>query len=177
MNGEDVVITTPFCVIYDKFLSSITEDLYLEYTYEDTCRDAEEILLKAIPQFEFPRFPIYNYNLEEEVITQDGEKSRGVFNAKLTLEEIDILADLMALEWLSRQILSVDNTRLKYSGSDFKFTSQANHIDKLLKAQDKFAQKNRHIQRLYKRRKVGSDGRVTSNLSVLAGGVLRGSRD
>ena len=29
-----------------------------------------------------------------------------------------------------QQLASVENTRMKYSGSDFKFTSQANHMAK-----------------------------------------------
>jgi hypothetical protein len=50
----------------------------------------------------------------------------------LTDEEINILALLMKTSWLNRQIDSIENTRMKYSGSDFKMTSQANHLSKLL---------------------------------------------
>jgi len=39
----------------------------------------------------------------------------------------------MVVEWISQQLASIENTRMKYSGSDFKFTSQANHIQKLQK--------------------------------------------
>ena len=38
----------------------------------------------------------------------------------------------MMIGWIQRQITSIENTRMKYSGSDFKFTSQANHLSKLL---------------------------------------------
>ena len=34
--------------------------------------------------------------------------------------------------WVQRQVSSIENTRMKYSGSDFKFTSQANHLAKLM---------------------------------------------
>ena len=53
------------------------------------------------------------------------------FNVELTTEEIEILAILMMNGWLQRQITSVENTRMKYSGPDFKMTSQANHLSKL----------------------------------------------
>jgi hypothetical protein len=57
------------------------------------------------------------------------------FSAELTSEEINILAILMMQGWLQRQVTSIENTRMKYSGTDFKFTSQANHLAKLLSLQ------------------------------------------
>ena len=54
------------------------------------------------------------------------------FDADLTDEEINILALLMMRSWLQRQVTSIENIRMKYSGSDFKFTSQANHLAKLM---------------------------------------------
>ena len=51
---------------------------------------------------------------------------------ELTQEEINILALLMKQGWVQRQVTSIENTRMKYSGSDFKMTSQANHLAKLL---------------------------------------------
>jgi hypothetical protein len=48
---------------------------------------------------------------------------KSAFDAELTPEEENILAILMRTGWLQRQITSVENTRMKYSGSDFKFTS------------------------------------------------------
>ena len=57
---------------------------------------------------------------------------RSSFNVELTNEEINILALLMKQAWVQRQVTSIENTRMKYSGSDFKMTSQANHLSKLL---------------------------------------------
>ena len=45
------------------------------------------------------------------------------FTAELTSEEINILAILMMCAWVQRQVTSIENTRMKYSGSDFKMTS------------------------------------------------------
>lgn len=174
---EQFTLTTPFAIIYDRFLSKITDDLYVELTKEDTFRDCETMLLSAIPAFEFPRFPTFDYNLAIEYESANGVKARGRFNSTLTLEEVSILADLMMIEWLQRQISSVENTRMKYSGSDFKFTSQANHIDKLLKMLKEYKTLNRRNQRLYKRRKIDEKGQISSNWSVLAGGVISGNRN
>ena len=38
----------------------------------------------------------------------------------------------MVCGWLDQQLANVDLTRMKYSGADYKFTSQANHVQKLL---------------------------------------------
>lgn len=165
---------TPFRVIYDRFLAKITDDLYLELTEEDTYKDLETLLLSAIPNFEFPRFPIFNYQIPVTLAEGGVEPiDRGMFLSNLSHEEIDIISDLMMIEWLGRQVASVENTRMKYSGSDFKFTSQANHLDKLLKMKLNFEQTSKHKQRLYKRRKIDPEtGNIKSNWSGLAGGAV-----
>jgi hypothetical protein len=56
---------------------------------------------------------------------------------------------------------------MKYSGSDFKFTSQANHLAKLLNLKAENHRENIHAQRLYKRRKPRGDGSVMSNWMTL----------
>lgn len=144
---------TTFDEIYNCFLGKITDDMYMEWTPEDTQKDLRNILMDAIPGFEFPRFPLYDYSVDS-------------FNTELTSEEINILALLMYNTWLQRQVASIENTRMKYSGSDFKMTSQANHLDKLMKLKQEAERQSLHMQRLYKRRKT-SNGRISSNWSTL----------
>ena len=149
-------MATSFETIIDRFLGKITDDMYLELTPEDTIRDAKQFLVDAIPYFEFPRFALYNYNAELEE-----------YNVDLTDEEINILDLLMKTAWLERQINSVENTRMKYSGSDFKMTSQANHLSKLIQLKHENVRESTHAQRLYKRRKFNEDGTISSNWSCL----------
>ena len=149
-------MATSFETIIDRFLGKITDDMYLELTPEDTIRDAKQFLVDAIPYFEFPRFALYDYNEELEE-----------YNVELTDEEINILALLMKTAWLERQINSVEVTRMKYSGSDFKMTSQANHLSKLIQLKHEIVRESTHAQRLYKRRKFNTDGTVSSNWSCL----------
>lgn len=152
---------TAFSVIINRFLGKITDDMYLELTYEDTIRDAKQLLLDAIPYFEFPRFQLYAFDEEKET-----------YNIDLTDEEINILALLMKTAWLERQINSIENTRMKYTGSDFKMTSQANHLSKLLSLKSENMRESTHAQRLYKRRRISkSTGQVMSNWSVFNSGV------
>ena len=52
---------------------------------------------------------------------------------------------------------------MKYSGTDFKMTSQANHLAKLLSLQDELRRQSTHAQRLYKRRRPTDEGGFESN--------------
>ena len=44
--------TTPFSIIYDSFLSKITDDMYMELNELDTYRMLEDLLITAIHKFE-----------------------------------------------------------------------------------------------------------------------------
>lgn len=148
---------TSFEEIYDRFLGKITDDMYMELTREDTLRDLKNIFMDALPGFEFPRFPLYDFD-------EDLEE----FNSHLTSEEINIFALLMLNTWLQRQIASIEHTRMKYSGSDFKMTSQANHLAKLMDLKKEAERQAHHMQRLYKRRKlIDGKGSIKSNWSTL----------
>lgn len=184
---------TKFSTVYNRFLGKITDDMYLELTPEDTIRDLQSLLIDAIPGFEFPRQVIDDYEIHVEVmeenevgdddfiigviwgeLPEDGSDpipevyvEHSCFKNELTSEEINILAILMMRGWLQRQVTSIENTRMKYSGSDFKFTSQANHLAKLLTLQDECRRQSHHMQRLYKRRKTDENGNILSNWSCL----------
>jgi hypothetical protein len=55
---------------------------------------------------------------------------------------------------------------MKFSGSDFKFTSQANHIHKLIQLKKEYEREGFHLQRLYKRRKI-VDGKYLSTMDTI----------
>lgn len=180
---------TSFVDVYNRFLGKITDDMYMELTPEDTIKDLRTLIVDAIPGFEFPRKDLYDYALEtlviDEDLVQEGDFIIGVvwdelydgeypkaqvliershFTAELTSEEINILAILMMNGWLQRQITSIENTRMKYSGSDFKFTSQANHLAKLQSLLGETQRQSHHMQRLYKRRRTDPEtGLIESN--------------
>lgn len=143
----DVPRYTTFEEMYSFFLAGITDDMFMELTEEDTKAILEEILMGALPWFEFPRKDIFDVDLEFKR-----------FNCWLTLEEKFIIRHYMIVEWIGYQLASIENIRQKYSGSDFKFTSQASHIDKLLKLKQDYQDKGFKAQRIYCRRKKANDG-------------------
>lgn len=142
---------TLFSDIYSNFFSKITDDMYMELTLEETERDAKDLFLNALPHFEFPRVDVYNFDEEIEE-----------YNIELSKEEINIITTYMVVEWIGRQLANIDLTRMQYSGSDFKFTSQANHLSKLTELKKVYTQKGFHLQRLYKRRKKDDKGIMRS---------------
>lgn len=185
-------MATKFATIYNHFLGKITDDMYMELTPEDTIKDLQRLLVNALPGFEFPRKDLYTYTKQVDIIKEDtvteedfiigvvwGELpedntevpyvyvDNSYFAAELTTEEINILAILMMEGWVQRQVTSIENTRMKYSGSDFKMTSQANHLSKLLNLLLECQKQSTHMQRLYKRRRFAADGVYESNWSVL----------
>lgn len=184
---------TQFVDVYNRFLGKITDDMYVELTPQDTIRDLRNLLIDAIPGFEFPRHNLYDYEIQTEIkdedkvltsdfiigmlwdeMPEDNGKAvprlvveKSAFAAELTSEEINILAILMMSAWVQRQVTSIENTRMKYSGSDFKMTSQANHLSKLQSLLGECHRQSHHMQRLYKRRKIIDNGEYRSNWSVL----------
>ena len=182
---------TQFTEVYNRFLGKITDDMYVELTPADTIKDLRNLITDAIPGFEFPRHNLYDYNLAYEIKPEDEVQEdeiiigilwddtieeadlgkaplvmveKSTFSADLNSEEINILAILMMIAWVQRQVTSIENTRMKYSGSDFKMTSQANQLQKLLSLLSECQRQSHHMQRLYKRRRINrQDKRYISN--------------
>ena len=171
---------TLFASVYNRFLGKITDDMYMELTPKDTIKDLQNLLIDAIPGFEFPRKSL-EYNILERPINKDSVNIQGFlienadgegyedassFTATLSSEEINILAILMMNSWLQRQVTTIENIRMKYSGTDFKMTSQANHLAKLLTLLEETQRQSLHMQRLYKRRRTNKDGTIRSNWDI-----------
>lgn len=145
---------TTFDEMYDFFFSAITDDMFMEMTKEDTEEMLEELLIAAMPNFEFPRW--------KDPFDLDLRKK--TFTAKLSLMEMTIIRDYMIAAWVGQQLASVDLIRQKYSSSDYKFTSQAAHMKQLIALKKEYEQKGFHDQRLYSRREKDGEGRIRSSL-------------
>lgn len=152
-------MSTPFEKVYTAFLDKITDDMYVELTPLDTQKDIQAILINAIPKFEFPKKSL---NFVKEDFNLETLKDTSYFLEDLSDEEINILANLMLIGWLQRQITSIENTRQKYYGGSFKLTSQANHLKTLISLKEDVLKDDKHLQRLYGRRKVDNNGKIVS---------------
>ena len=112
-------MATPLQDINDAFLSKIEADDWMLTEEENVVTEDWRMLLNAaIMQFRYPR------------VSLDYDKESAIFTDTLGNDEIQILANLMKLEWIRRCISTGDNIRQLYSDKDF---SQANFLDKLNK--------------------------------------------
>ena len=112
-------MATPLQDVYDAFLSKIEADDWMLTEEENVVTEDWRMLLNAaIMQFRYPR------------VSLDYDKESAIFTDTLGNDEIQILANLMKLEWIRRCISTWDNIRQLYSDKDF---SQANFLDKLNK--------------------------------------------
>ena len=105
---------TPYTKVYEAFLARILEDEWENWLIDEAMADWEQILHMAIPHFKFPRVSL--------------EQVDGGFSGDLGIEEIQILANFMKVEWLNRCIMTWENVKPLYVERDF---SQANLLDKL----------------------------------------------
>ena len=152
---------TDFTIVYKCFYSKITDDMYMELDEAETDGLLSELLVNAIPWFEFPRINLYDYDVNKKC-----------FNNKLSAEEINVIATYMVVGWIDQQLASIELVRMKYSGSDFKMTSQANHMSKLMALKKEYLQNGFHLQRLYKRRRKTPNGQYRSTFgSIMAYGA------
>jgi hypothetical protein len=109
-------MSTPFEVVYDVFLSQISDidllmndaDNELKYRY----------LLNSIPRFNQCKFDLSKRtNLE--------------FTESLGDIELLILGNLMVVEYLNPKIVSLKNLQQIMNSRDFSMTSQASHLKQL----------------------------------------------
>lgn len=141
---------TPVSEVYDAFFGLIVDDMYMEISEEETHEECLDFLRKSIPMYEFPKAPIK---------VRMNEDDEPVFNRNLTDEEINILAYGMLQAWLQRQMTTIELVRQKFSGVDFKLTSQASHLKTIMTLFQNTKDEHRRLQMLESRREEVSDGR------------------
>ena len=124
---------TPLQKVYDAFLTRISSDEWtLPEELDIAKRDWRMLLDIAIFRFRFPRIALDIVDAPEA----DGESQEALdeyFVNNITQREIQVLATYMKHEWVRRCIASWEEVKMLYSNKDF---SQANHLDKLIKASD-----------------------------------------
>jgi hypothetical protein len=86
--------------VYNAFLSKVLEDEYAHWTWEEVSRDLEELLEIAVSWFKFPRHSL--------------EHNGHYFEDDLSIQEIQILATYMKVEWTNRCIMSYENIKPLY---------------------------------------------------------------
>lgn len=142
---------TPASSVYDAFFGLIEDDWYMEITEEETRADCFNLLRKSVPMYEFPKAPI-------KIVVDPEDDTEVSFNRALDDEEINILAYGMLQAWLQRQMTTIELVRQKFSGQDFKLTSQASHLQRIMSLFQVTKDEHRRLQMLESRRSEVDDG-------------------
>lgn len=105
---------TEFTLIYDKFLSKLTDFSLARLDKDVLESDLQERLITALSDFA---------QLPEEKTKVD--LNTKTFTNGLSVEEQNIIATLMVINYLDKYILSEDNMRILLNSKDYKQYSQA----------------------------------------------------
>ncbi|MDF0014020.1 hypothetical protein O0I22_01465 [Staphylococcus pseudintermedius] len=109
---------TDFNLIYDKFLSKITDFSYAQLDKETLEEDLKKKLIQALAYFT---------QLEDK----KAEYVDNVFISDLSVLEQEILANIMVINHLDKFIVSEDNMRILLNSKDYKQYSQATLLKEL----------------------------------------------
>lgn len=110
---------TNYTEVYSVFQSQIND---MEFNSLSVVEELEKVyLINSIPKFR---------RCLQDLDDRDDENL--IFNIDLTIDEMQILGNLMVVEYLSSQIISIKNIEQSMSNGDFRLTSQAEHLGRLL---------------------------------------------
>jgi hypothetical protein len=133
---------TPYSIIFKKFLSLLKNDpIYAELDPAIAEDDMLDLLDAAIMDFEYPRVDL-----------KDKDDTLMQFNNELGFDEIQILAFLMSVWWLRRQINAVDLMSPGMTPQEFKTFSSANQLNAIDNALKMAEQKAMTLRLAYSRR-------------------------
>ncbi len=129
---------TPYSVVYNTFLSKIKDSMFL--AMEEDEREIELLFLlnQSIPLFLYPKVDLDD---KDDVIKE--------FAANLTNAEVQVLSEIMKLQWIEQRVNDEDLLRQQFSDHDFKLTSQAAHLNSLIDLRKETEGKIKRMQNNY----------------------------
>lgn len=125
--------------VYSRFLSLISDYVYLELTKEELASELAtklEIALSKLTKFE----PV-EFVLDDEM--------NGTFSRVLTSTEITILAQAILVEWLSMRVYNVRQMENHLSSKDFNAFSNANHLKEMMNLQKHAEEQRDYLMKQY----------------------------
>jgi hypothetical protein len=114
-------LSTQYSLIYDRFLSKITDYDLANLTDQELESTLLKYLRNAVANFKYCTKDLKNR-----------DDALQVFNIDLNEIEQEIIAKLMVIEWVNPYINTQENIRQVLGSNDYKIYSPANLLDKLL---------------------------------------------
>lgn len=111
---------TTFDEVYDQFFEKINDYTWLEYTEEEIRDYFFKTLKMAMGRFSTcDKLKMIDYDMEE-------------ISVQLTLQELEIIVELMVLMWIEKQVNDVTRFKDRLASKDYSQYSKANLLDKIL---------------------------------------------
>ena len=146
-------MTTPFISIYEIFLNQILDERFLKtLSLENQEMLLETALLQAVIDF------------DNSIIDLTFDLENKCFLNELTYEERFMLANLMHLFWVRRQLEDERKLRQQLGNRDYQIYSPANHLKELMNSDASIYKRIKRMKYNYtlknhmKKRKVGMNG-------------------
>lgn len=114
-------MSTSYDLIFDRFLSKVTDYELSELMDEDLENQLLKYLRSAISDFKYSTKDL-----------SDRDDQALSFNVDLSDSEQEILAKFMLVHWLTPHILRLENIRNTIGNKDFSQYSPGNFLDKLI---------------------------------------------
>lgn len=140
-------MATPYEAVYERFLPKLTDYSFANLTQEEMEASIQEYLKSAIVKFTFCRKDLYD---RDDLLKQ--------FNEDLTGQEIEIIANLMIIDYLMPKLISADLLQQTLNSKDFKLYSQANHIKEIRNLRDMLKNETDRMMMNYNYYKRSLDG-------------------
>lgn len=112
-------MSTKYSVIDNSFLNKITDSFLLSMMEGDLQDLIDKYRISAGVSF------------KQCNKLSDRDNELRIYNQTLTDEEVEILSNLMVVEWLKPRINSIELLRQTMSTKDYTMYSQANHLNSL----------------------------------------------
>lgn len=118
-------MATDYSLIFDRFLTKINDQQFLKLPEDDIEEFCKKYLRSAVVKFKGCKNDLSNR-----------DDSLGLFYDDLRESEMEIIALFMGIEWLSPLIYNRTNLQQFLGDREYRYYSQANHIDKLILLKD-----------------------------------------
>jgi len=113
-------MATPYTTIYVSFLNKVSDQYLANMSDINLNLQMLKYLNSSVPKFKKCKKDLSLRSVDGLGFTED-----------LTDEEVEILANLMVIEWLRPQVNSLELLKQSMGSKDFNLYSQANHLKEL----------------------------------------------
>lgn len=131
-------MATPFSDIYNRFTAKVSDYSFAKLAQADLESILEDYLVVAVANFE---------NVSNTSLTYDDVNK--TFDSTLSMQEQNILATLMIVEYLTTKIINTQLMEQHLSNNDYRLYSEANHLKEMIALRDRMKSEAESLMNRY----------------------------